>query len=247
MQKDVLVSIITVTYNSENTLGKTIESVLNQTYTNIEYIIVDGVSKDKTLEVAHEYDEAFEKKGIKYTIISEPDKGMYDAINKGINLSSGVIIGNVNSDDYYEPEAVEIVVSEYRKKPYDMIYGDLRIIKPSGNTIKRARLKRFVSTRYWNHPTTFITKETYGKEKYKCESMYDDCDLMLRLRSKGYNVRIVNKILSNFVFGGMSTVKNWKKTLERIKIRSKIYKDNGYGLLYVVDSTVIEILKYLLG
>lgn len=247
MQEDILVSIITVTYNSEKTLRKTIESVLNQTYTNIEYTIIDGESKDRTLSVAQEYIESFKERGIKYKIISEPDNGMYDAINKGISLSNGVIIGNVNSDDFYEPKAVEIIVGEYRKKPYDMIYGDLRIIKPSGTTIKKAKLKKFVSTRYWNHPTTFITKETYHKERYKCESMYDDCDLMLRLRSKGYEVRIVNQILSNFVFGGMSTVKNWNKTKERIKIRSKIYKDNGYGLFYVIDSTVIEVAKYLLG
>lgn len=247
MADSILVSIITVTYNSEKTLSKAIESVLNQTYSNIEYTIVDGVSEDNTLGLAHSYDTAFAAKGIKYTVISEPDNGMYDAINKGIALSHGVIIGNVNSDDYYEPDAVKIIVQEYIKEPYDMIYGDLRIIKPSGNIVKRAKLNKFVTTRHWNHPTTFITKETYNEEKYKCESMYDDCDLMLRLRSKGYKVRIVNKVISNFVFGGMSTIKDWNKTIERIRIRSKIYKDNGYGLLYIVDSIVIEVLKYILG
>lgn len=247
MQNDILVSIITVTYNSEKTLSMAIESVLNQTYTNIEYTIVDGMSTDNTLEVAHRYDKAFADKGIKYTIVSEPDNGMYDAINKGIDMSNGVIVGNVNSDDFYELDAVEIIVNEYIKHPYDMIYGDLRIIKPSGETIKKARLKRFVTTRYWNHPTTFITKKTYSIEKYKCETMYDDCDLMLRLRRKGYNVMIVNKVLSNFVFGGMSTSKSWKKTKERISIRSKVYRDNGYGFLYFIDSVVIEVAKYILG
>jgi hypothetical protein len=128
-----------------------------------------------------------------------------------------------------------------------MIYGDLRIIKPSGNTIKKAQLKKFVSTRYWNHPTTFITKETYNKEQYKQENLYDDCDLMLRLRCKGYRVQIVNKVLSNFVFGGMSTSKSWKRMKERILIRCKIYKSNGYGLLYYIDSCVIEFAKYILG
>lgn len=242
-----LVSLITVTFNSEKTLARTIRSVLNQTYRNIEYTIMDGCSTDKTVEIAKSYRNEFEQKGITYRIISEPDNGMYDAINKAIELSDGLIIGNVNSDDYYEKDAVEIIVDEYNKAPYDMIYGDLRIIKPSGNTIKKAKLKRFVSTRFWNHPTTFITKETYNKEKYKCESIYDDCDLMLRLRKKGYRVRVVNKILSNFTFGGMSTKKDWNKTKQRIRIRCQIYENNGYGLLYKIDSIAVETLKYLLG
>lgn len=242
-----LVSIVTVTFNSEKTLARTIESVLNQTYANMEYTIMDGCSKDGTLAVAQSYQDAFAAKNIPFRIVSEPDHGMYDAINKAVALSRGVIVGNVNSDDYYEPDAVETVVKEYLKEPYDMIYGDLRIIKPSGNTIKKAKLKKFVSTRYWNHPTTFITKETYDKEKYKCESMYDDCDLMLRLRKNGYKVRVVGKILSNFTFGGMSTKKNWKETKERMKIRCRVYKNNGYGLPYYLDSVLMETAKFILG
>ena len=247
MNTNILVSVITVAFNSEKTISKAIESVLGQTYKNIEYIIVDGASSDKTVDVANGYKEAFEKKGIRYTVISEPDNGMYDAINKGIDMAAGFIIGCVNSDDFYEKDAIENVVYEYINEPYDMIYGDLRIIKKSGNVIKKAKLKRFVSTRYWNHPTTFITKDVYSKEKYKCVSMYDDLDLMLRLRRKNYKVRVVNKILSNFVFGGMSNVKDWRKAKERIKLRNSIYRNNGYGLLHVFDNIFIEIVKYLIG
>lgn len=245
--KTPLVSILTVTFNSEKTLARTIESVLGQTYPNIEYIIMDGVSKDGTLRVAESYRSAFEEKQIPFTVFSEPDNGMYDAINKAVSLAKGEIIGNVNSDDFYEPCAVQTVVEEYLKEPYDMIYGDLRIIKPSGNTVKKARLKKFASTRYWNHPTTFITKQTYEKEKYRCKTMYDDCDLMLRLRKNGYRVRVVNRILSNFTFGGMSTRKTWKETVRRIKIRCRVYKDNGYGLPYYIDSCIMEIAKFILG
>lgn len=241
------VSLVTATYNSEKTVAKTIESVLKQTMPCLEYTIMDGCSSDHTVEIAKSYGAAFDKKGIIYRIISEPDKGMYDAINKAVALSCGTIIGNVNSDDFYEPDAVEIVISEYEKRPFDMLYGDMRIIKRTGTMVKRARLKKFVSTRYWNHPTTFITKETYKKEQYKCESMYDDCDLMLRLRSKGYRVRVVNRVLSNFVFGGMSTSKSWAKTKERIRIRCRVYQNNGYGLPYYIDSCVMEIAKFLLG
>ncbi len=247
MSEKILISIVTVTYNSSKTLARTIESVLNQTYPNIEYTIMDGCSTDGTVELAHSYDKAFAEKNIPFRIVSEPDNGMYDAINKAVTLSNGVIIGNVNSDDFYEKDAAMIVAEEYAKAPFDMIYGDLRIIKPSGNTIKKAKLKKFVSTRYWNHPTTFITKAAYAKEKYKCESMYDDCDLMLRLRKKGYKVVIVNKVLSNFTFGGMSTKKSLKSAIERIRIRNRIYKNNGYGLAYYIDGVIIELAKFILG
>lgn len=247
MLQEMIVSIVTATHNSEKTLARTIESVLNQTYSNIEYIIMDGLSVDNTLVIAHSFENAFKTKGIDYRIISEKDKGMYDAINKAIALSRGTIIGNVNSDDYFEHDAVETVVGEYYEEPFDMIYGDLRIIKLSGNRIKHAKIRKFVSTRYWNHPTTFITKETYSKEPYKCQSIYDDCDLMLRLRNKGYRVRVVSKVLSNFSFGGMSTRKNWKETRERIRVRNRVYKENGYGLPYYIDGWIVEIMKYLVG
>lgn len=243
------VSLVTATYNSERTLARTIESVLAQTVPCKEYTIMDGCSADGTLAVAHRYDADFAEKGITYRVISEPDNGMYDAINKAIALSTGTIIGNVNSDDYYEPIAVETILAEYEKEPYDMIYGDLRVLRRKGEIIKRAKLKKFVSTRYWNHPTTFITKETYEKEPYRLQSMYDDCDLMLRLRQGGYRVRVVNQVLSTFTFGmgGMSTKKDLKKAMGRAKLRAMIYRQNGFGILYVLESYLLEFAKYILA
>lgn len=100
-----LISIVTVSFNSEKTIRQTIESVLNQTYTNIEYNIVDGASTDRTVEIATQYKDDFEAKGIKYIITSEKDKGIYDAMNKGIARSHGEIVGLINSDDWYETDA----------------------------------------------------------------------------------------------------------------------------------------------
>lgn len=243
-----LVSLITVAYNSEKTIAKTIESVLNQSYSNIEYTILDGKSEDKTVEVAESYKELFKERNIKYTIISEEDNGMYDAINKGVSLSKGVIIGNINSDDWYEPDAVLKVVQKYDETGFDMVYGDLRVVKSTGNIIKKAKLKKFVSTRYWNHPTTFITAKTYKKFKYKMESMYDDCDLMLRIRKSNLKVVVINEVLANFRFGGMSTKKDIRDTIERIKLRSKIYFNNGYyNPLYYIDGAVVESAKFILS
>lgn len=104
----MLVTIISVAFNSEATIARTIESVLNQTYENIEYIIVDGASQDKTVEIAKSYQAAFDKRpGRTLTIISEPDKGMYDGLNKGAKLAHGELVGQINTDDWYEPDAVE--------------------------------------------------------------------------------------------------------------------------------------------
>lgn len=243
---DVLVSITTVTFNSEKTIAQAIESVLNQTYPNVEYIIKDGLSKDRTIEIAESYISDFEKKGYKYRIVSCADSNMYDALNQAIELCNGEIVGNVNSDDYFELNAIEKMTNLYLKEKYDVAYADLRIIKKNKTIIKTAKLKKFATSRYWNHPTTFIRREILKKEKYKTENMYDDYDLILRLRKKGYKLVVLNETLSNFVFGGMSTKKNIKDVFKRIKLKNKIYKDNGFkGIRYKFDTWIIEFLKFI--
>ena len=119
------VSIITVTYNSEKTIVRTMESVLAQTYLTltqgskgsptplIEYLVVDGASKDRTVEIAESFRVRMEEAGIRLRIQSEPDHGIYDAMNKGIRMATGDIIGIINSDDWYEPEAVETAVETF--------------------------------------------------------------------------------------------------------------------------------------
>ena len=114
------ISIITVAYNSEKTIAKTIESVLGQQAApekpfQIEYLIIDGSSSDRTVEVAEGYRAKMEEKGICYRIVSEPDRGIYDAMNKGIRLAEGEIIGIINSDDWYEPDALKTVVETFEE------------------------------------------------------------------------------------------------------------------------------------
>ena len=105
--RDTKVTIITVAYNCAETIATAIESVLNQTYQNIEYLVIDGKSKDDTAEIARKYVPQFVEKGMSMKVVSEPDNGMYDALNKGISMASGELIGNINADDWYEPIAVE--------------------------------------------------------------------------------------------------------------------------------------------
>ena len=243
-----LVSIITVSFNSEKTIKDTIESVLSQTYEKIEYILIDGASNDKTLEIIKEYEEKFKAKGYEYKYLSEKDNGIYDAMNKGIRISKGEIIGIINSDDWYEEDAVNNIVKEMIKRELDYIYADLRIINDKKERIKKAKYSNWVTTRYWNHPTTFVTRKVYNKYLYRLESIYDDLDLMLRVRKDNtMNVGVLNKIVANFRIGGISTKKSLRKVVQDIKLRNRIYKKNKYSSLYNIENIVMEVAKYILG
>ena len=175
----ILVSIVTTCYNSEKTIEKTIKSVLNQTYKNIEYIIIDGKSTDDTLNIIKKYEPDFEGR---IRVISEKDSGIYDAMNKGIALASGELVGIVNSDDYYEQDAVENVVKNFGIEKYQIIYGLLRCIKNGEEVSVVLYNHNFLHQQMIPHPTCFITKKAYEDlGMYDCK--YKSCadyELMLR-------------------------------------------------------------------
>ena len=243
-----LVTIITTTYNSEKTLSQTIESVLTQTYPELEYIIVDGLSSDRTIEIARSYEKHFLKKGFMYHIVSERDSGMYDAINKGISMAKGEIIGNINSDDWYESDAVEKTVDFFRKTNCDFMYADLRMVKRDGKSyIKHSGKGNVVSSRDWNHPTQFVRKSVYEHERYKCESIHDDFDLLLRVKAKNYKIGIMNEVTANFRMDGMSHERSLQKAFQRGKARYRIYRNNHYSRLYWLECFLVEAGKYVFG
>lgn len=245
MMDDIKVSVITVCRNSEKVLEKTIRSVLCQTYDYIEYIIIDGLSSDTTVKIAESYKGAFAKRGYSYYIVSESDKGIYDAMNKGIVKATGELIGLINSGDWYEEYAVEHMVCVYRKSPFDMFYADLRIYRKNSVMVKNARLRRYITTRDWNHPTTFIRRELYETYQYACRGIYDDWDLVLRIRKAGGRIVILNEVLANFCFGGVSNQKSLRKMIGRMKERYCIYRENGYSRLYFFECLLMELVKYM--
>ena len=204
--KNICVSIITVCFNSEKTIERTIKSVLEQTYKNLEYIIVDGKSTDKTLEIVEKYRPLF--KG-RMKVISEPDQGIYDAMNKGICNASGELIGIINSDDYYETDTVENVVAAMKDEDYQILYGMLRVIKENEDTGVIVMPKHEnLENEMLAHPTCFVTKKVYsdfGMYDIKYRSCADH-DFMLRMRKHSEVVFIpVYKLLANFTEGtGMS-------------------------------------------
>lgn len=246
---DILFTIITVCLNNEDEIDRTISSVLRQTYPHIEYIIIDGNSTDFTVPIAEEYKNQFKNRGYKYTIVSEPDKGIYDAMNKGIKLASGEIIGFINAGDWYEENAVETAAREHARTSYDYFYADINLIRNDGSKIvKHSKLDHIATSRHWNHPSSFVTKRTYEDlGLFKCEGIHDDFDFYLRVRKSKKRILIVNKILANFRTGGTSNDKSIKKCMKRCKDRYRCYKENGYSFLYGIECVGVEIVKAVIS
>ena len=244
----MLTSIITVCFNSEKTILRTMESVLNQTRAPYEYIIVDGLSTDGTVAKAESMRGAFEEKNIALRIISEKDEGIYDAMNKGIEKAQGDIIGIINSDDFYESEAVEVMEETFKDTGCDLAFADIRMIMTNGRSfIKKARVRKYLTSRDWNHPTQFVSRKVYEKYRYKCRDISDDMELYFRVRKAGYRIVAVNKVLADFTMGGVSNRIPLKEVIPRIKRRYRIYRENGYSRFYIFECVAFEVIKFILA
>lgn len=250
------ISIITVAYNSENTIGRTIESVLEQRHSQesqaefqIEYLIIDGNSSDGTVAKAESYRAALEERGIAYRVSSEPDNGIYDAMNKGIRLALGDIIGILNTGDWYEPDTLQTVADTFVQQDCELMYANIRINKTDGGSfIKKARLRRFQTSRDWNHPTTFVKALLYKENPFRCMGIHDDYGFFLQMKRQNRRIVIVDKVLANFRMGGASNRKDLKAAKKRIMDRYKYcYRINGYSRLYMIECIAIEAVKMVLG
>lgn len=222
------ISIITVCYNSEQTIARTFDSILHQTNQNYEYIVIDGASKDNTLQIIKEYEPKFQGK---MTYISEADQGIYDAMNKGIQKASGELIGILNSDDYYELNALEIMEREYEKQKLQgktdiVLYGSMRSLINGKEMAIEFYHHDFLGKVMINHPTCFVSKSVYDKHglfdtNYKSAA---DLELMLRLFKKTDTVFVpIYEVITNFERGGMSSTGTG--SVEAAMIRHK------YGLV----------------
>ena len=215
-------SIITCTYNSAATIADTIRSVNAQTYPNIEHIIVDGLSKDNTLEIVKQY--ARERQIIK----SEKDNGIYDAFNKGIRMATGDIIGVLNSDDFFTSNnIIEQVVNAFDKENIDAVYGDIHFVN-SDNLNKCVRYYSSKSFRPWMmrmgfmfaHPSFYVKREYYEnlglyKTDYKIAA---DFELLLRFVVK-------NKINCKYLPLDFVTMRTGGASTEGVKSKNIINKE----------------------
>lgn len=222
-------SIITVCFNSEKTIEKTLQSVLNQTCRDYEYIIIDGKSTDRTLEIIERYKPMFQEK---MRVVSEPDRGIYDAMNKGIRLASGDLVGIVNSDDYYEPDALENIAEVYDGYEYAVVYGLLRKVCHGKEVMVYSKNPDFLEQDMIAHPSCFVSRRIYEEFggyslKYKYSADYE---FMLRIKRKD-KVRFtgIYKIISNFSIDGVSSsCRAYMDTLHLQKEYGLITKKNYY-------------------
>ena len=239
------VSIITSCYNREATIRGAIESVLEQDYPDIEYIVVDGASKDNSLAVINEY-----KNGID-TIISEPDKGMYEAINKGIRAATGDIIGLIHSDDFlFSSHTISDIVKTFEEQDADMIYGNGVFVDYDDTNLM---IRNWISGRYskenvkngWLplHPTVYIKKECMDKwglydESYKIAA---DSDLLVRyLYEADLKVYYLNKYIVKMRMGGLSTDAGKSKLKWAEDLR--MYKSHGIKPISALKGKILLIL-----
>ena len=210
------------------------------------YIIIDGKSKDNTVEIAKSYESAFNKKGYKYIIISEKDNGMYDAINKGVRISNGTIVGNVNSDDYYEPDAVTKMVDFFNKEHFDVAWADDIVHTPNGKTyISKAKRNKYLwLTSGFIHPTMFAKRDILIQYPYACNNMHDDFDFITTIFKANKKISLLNEPISNFSLGyGMSGKKGFKAAMERVNNVYGIYRKHGMSRLYYVQRLFFEMGK----
>ena len=241
------ITIITVVYNAKNDIIPTIEAVLNQTLSPYEYLLIDGASKDGTLDVVKSYQERFIQKGIRYRYISEPDKGIYDAMNKGVNLAEGDFIVFSNAGDWLDLDAVKVFSDVFNKERYDFAYGSIAYIGKK-QFIKPSRKDTFISSRNWNHPSSIVRKELYLNNPFDLKySIYADFDWFLKMRKMNIRITILpsDKVISNFKVGGVSINGDFKFALRRAREKYRAYSMNGYSKIYCIESYGWEMVKYI--
>lgn len=229
----VKISTITVTYNRAHVIRDAIESVLKQQYKNYEYIIVDGASNDNTINILKEYEPKFEGR---LRWISEPDKGLYDAINKGIKMAAGDVVGIINSDDFFHRDDIfDIIENAFDNSQVDAIYGDERDVSES-NVDKVIRVDKGNYFRTWMyriglmpaHQTFYARRELferfgYYKTDYKIAA---DFELMLRFAYVNHvKMKYIPEQILTFRTGGVSSQISNKWLLNTETVRA--CRENG--------------------
>jgi len=228
------ISIITPSYNSAKTISDTIDSIIGQTHQDLGYLIIDGVSKDDTIAIVNEYQKKFPIR-----LVSEPDSGIYDAMNKGVKLVTGDIVGILNSDDFYYDQDVLAKINKVFESDssIDAVYGDL-IYVDQDNINKQ--------TRYWRsgeyradkinggwvipHPTLFVKKEVYNKSEKIFDTSFSlaaDYEFILRsLKINKIKVKYLPEIVVKMRAGGASgsslkqRIKGWKELRRAWKVNN---------------------------
>lgn len=229
------VSIITVCFNSSKTIRKTFDSVLHQTYPNIEYFVIDGLSTDGTVDIIKEYEPFFQGR---MRWVSEKDEGIYDAMNKGIRMANGELVGIINSDDYYEENAVEIMVNAMTEDKYQILYGAIRTWKNGEEASIGISSHKFLRENMIGHPACFVSGtvyEDFGGYHTKYPSVAD-YDFMLRMNERE-EVKFypVYKLIANFTAGGMSATGEAYLDLVKLQHDWRLISEREYRKIMIIN------------
>ena len=243
------ISIITITFNSAKTLKRALESIQHQTYADIEHVIVDGASTDGTREMIESYTKAH--KNVRW--VSEPDDGIYNAINKGIKIATGDVIGFLHSDDIFNSaDSIEQIAHAFDESGADIVYGDLQYVR-AGKVVRRWQSNAFHprSLKYgWMppHPTMYVRREVYEQvgpydEWFRISADYD---MILRLFQADYKTHYIPFVLVSMETGGASN-KDTKARLSKTQEDFLVLKKNhvGAGLLTVACKQLRKIKQFI--
>lgn len=225
-----LISIITVVYNGEKHLEETIKSVITQTYPNIEYIIIDGGSTDGTLDIIKKYE-----KKISYWS-SEPDKGIYDAMNKGLTKAAGDYVAFMNADDWYEHDAVQSIADAAIQTKADFITANIKIIneETGESVIRKSTFEAYGKNIH--HQTCFINLRIHKQFLFNTDfRLAADRDLIVRLIKSGISTHFVDKVVANFREGGMGS--------DMLQYQKELFLSNrrNIGLCFAVKRIVMNL------
>lgn len=246
------ISIITIVFNGEATIARAIESVLSQKNVEIEYIVIDGQSQDKTLEAIAPYQKQLTH------LVSEKDAGIYDAMNKGIRLATGDVVGLLNADDFYtNPLVLSIVMQQFSDPLLDAVYGDLEYFKAqdSNKVVRTYRSHQFYPAQLRRglmpaHPTLFLRKNIYERfgsfnPSYKIAG---DFEFMARIFKDGFlNTKYLPEKMVRMQIGGIST-RGFRSTLLLLKENMRACQSNGIptNYLYLLSRYPAKLLEYIL-
>lgn len=247
------ISIITVVYNNEATIRQAIESVLNQSYSAIEYIIIDGNSKDLTVSIIEEYKD---KLGF---FSSEPDKGLYDAMNKGIKAATGDVIGILNSDDLYQDnEVIKDIMNLFNSDSgLDIVYGNLVYVKKEqvDQVVRNWKSKEYYAKFFDDgnvppHPSLFLKKSVYEKVGFFDLNfkLAADYEFMFRVFKKhNFNAKYIDRLIVKMRLGG-ETNKSFKNIINQNKEILKAWKQNGFNaptslMISRISKRLIQFIK----
>jgi glycosyltransferase involved in cell wall biosynthesis len=243
------ISVITIVYNAQDTIKRCIESVISQSYGNVEYIIIDGGSTDNSLQIINQY------KSHITVLVSEPDQGIYDAMNKGIRLATGEVVGMLNADDFFaDQEVISAVAQAFSNSDAGIVYGNLDYINSAGKIIRKWKSRTWGKNSFqWGfmppHPTFYCKRDLFEKYGfYRLEyGSAGDYELMVRFMHR-WRVRSLhlNKVMVKMQVGGVSN----SNLINRVKAWSfdlKAMRENKVSLpvLAIVLKPMRKIFQFL--